>query len=288
MRALVTGVGGQDGSYMAELLLSKGYEVYGLVRRSSTNNLSRIEHILKDIHLISGDLSDSQSIVSAIKQARPDEIYNLGAMSFVPDSWRNPELTMDINCTGLIRLIESSDCKIYQASTSEMYGNDYPSFTPISPYGISKLAAHHIVNAYRMKGRFICSGICFNHESPRRGDEFVTKKITNFFKHKKGKLMLGNLDASRDWGFAGDYVEAMWLMMQQNEADDYQIASGETHTIREFLDLTSKDWQDYVVVDESLKRQNEVHVLKGNPFKIKSIGWRPKHNFEQLVEMMNG
>lgn len=285
--ALITGITGQDGSYMAELLLSKGYQVYGLIRRSSTNNLGRISHLLKDITLITGDLTDSQSVRSAISISQPDEIYNLGAMSFVPDSWNNPELTFDINCIGLIRLIESSqNAKIYQASTSEMYGNSYPDFKPISPYGISKLAAHNIVNAYRLRGRFVCSGICFNHESPRRGEEFVTQKIVKFIKNKNGYLKLGNLDASRDWGFAGDYVEAMWLIMQQDNPDDYEIATGETHTIREFLDVADPDWSSYVVQDPLLIRPNEVHVLRGNPEKINSIGWKPRIDFKGLVEMM--
>lgn len=288
MRALITGITGQDGSYMAELLLSKGYDVYGLVRHTSTCNLERIRHIKDSIRFISGDLSDTNSIASAIKESRPDEIYNLGAMSFVPDSWKYPELTFNVNCLGLLRIIENSDCKVYQASTSEMYGNSYPNFNPVSPYGISKLSAHNLVGAYRSKGRYICSGICFNHESPRRGNEFVTKKIANFFKDKNGRLKLGNLDASRDWGFAGDYVYAMWLMMQQNVPDDYEIATGETHTIREFLELTDPDWESYVDVDPSLIRANEVHVLKGDPFRMKSIGWKQTVDFKGLVEMMNG
>ena len=285
----MTGIGGQDGSYMAELLLDKGYEVYGIVRRSSTTNLHRIAHLSNKLKLMYADLSDSNSIEEAVIGAEPHEIYNLGAMSFVPASWTNPFLTFDINCLGLLRLIKASEpyeSKIYQASSSEMYGNSYPSFNPISPYGISKLAAHYLGNAYRQKGRFICSGICFNHESPRRGSEFVTQKIANFAKNPVGKLQLGNLDASRDWGFAGDYVEAMWLMMQQEKADDYEIATGETHTIRDFLDLAIPDWKDKVESVDSLKRQNEVHCLKGDNSKIMSRGWKPKVNFKQLVEMM--
>lgn len=288
-RALITGASGQDGSYMAELLLSKGYEVFGLVRRSSQDNLSRIRHILDDITLIYGDMSDSGSVHEAIELSEPDEIYNLAAMSFVPASWKQPELTFDINATGLIRLIQYSEpynSKIYQASSSEMYGNSYPFFQPLSPYGVSKLSAHYIADIYRKKGRFISCGICFNHESPRRGDEFVTKKITNFFKNPVGKLRLGNLAASRDWGYAGDYVEAMHLMLQQEKPDDYEIATGETHTIREFLDIVNPNWEHYVEVDPMLLRPNDVITLKGNPSKIMALGWEPSVSFEGLVKMM--
>jgi GDPmannose 4,6-dehydratase len=274
---------------MAELLLEKGYEVYGIVRRSSSTNCNRISHLIGKIHLMYADLTDSTSIEEAVRGCGPNEIYNLGAMSFVPASWSQPLMTFDINCLGLLRLIKASepyDSKIYQASTSEMYGNNYPDFKPISPYGISKLAAHHLANAYRNKGRFICCGICFNHESPRRGEEFVTQKIARFAKKHLGKLTLGNLEASRDWGFAGDYVEAMWLMMQQPEAEDYEICTGKTHTIKEFLDLAIPDWKNKVEINEGLKRPNEVNILKGNPEKIKSIGWEPKVDFKGLVEMM--
>ena len=289
--ALIIGISGQDGSYMAELLLSKNYKVYGMVRRSSSNNLERIKHILPRITLLYGDLTDSSSIEKVVNESKPDEIYNLGAMSFVPASWTQPLLTFDINCLGLLRLIQASeyyDSKIYQASTSEMYGNDYPNFKPISPYGISKLAAHNLASAYRKKGRFISCGICFNHESPRRGEEFVTQKIARFSKNPKGLLQLGNLDASRDWGFAGDYVEAMWLMMQQDKAEDYEICMGESHTIREFLDFAIPDWKNKIEINKSLKRTNEVHFLEGNPSKIRGIGWEPHISFKKLVRMMCG
>lgn len=289
MKALITGITGQDGSYMAELLLQEGYEVFGLVRRSSTSNESRIAHLKGRVHLIDGDLTDTDSITRAVQESRPDEIYNLGAMTFVPNSWACTEYTFNVNCLGLQRLIQASepyDSKIYQASSSEMYGNSYPEFRPISPYGISKLSAHYLANSYRNIGRFICCGICFNHESPRRGDEFVTKKICNFAKHLSGTLKLGNLEASRDWGFAGDYVEAMWMMMQQDMPDDYEVATGETHTVREFLDIAIPDWKKYIEVDPKLIRPNEVRLLKGNPTKIKSIGWEPSTSFEGLVRMM--
>jgi len=274
---------------MAELLLEKGYEVFGIIRRSSNINLQRISHISDKVRLMYADLTDSTSIEEAVKGSEPHEIYNLGAMSFVPASWTQPLMTFDINCLGLLRLIQASEpyaSKIYQASTSEMFGNSYPDFAPISPYGISKLAAHNLAAAYRQKGRFISCGVCFNHESPRRGEEFVTQKIANYSKNPTGTLKLGNLEASRDWGFAGDFVEAMWLMLQQNEASDFEIATGETHTIREFLDLAIPDWHDRVEVSEHLKRTNEVHLLKGNPEKIKAIGWSPKVDFKGLVEMM--
>jgi GDPmannose 4,6-dehydratase len=288
-RALITGIGGQDGSYMAELLLSKGYEVFGIVRRSSAINLSRIAGVVDKVKLMYGDLSDSSSIEEAVKGCQPHEIYNLGAMSFVPASWNQPLATFDINCLGLLRLIQASepyDSRIYQASTSEMYGNSYPDFNPISPYGISKLGAHHLASAYRQRGRFISCGICFNHESPRRGGEFVTQKIATYAKDPKGKLSLGNLDASRDWGFAGDFVEAMWLTLQQDTAGDFEIATGETHTIKEFLEIAIPDWQEKVESAPGLIRKNEVHLLKGNPEKIKALGWEPKVDFRGLVEMM--
>ena len=288
-RALITGTTGQDGSYMAELLLSKGYEVFGIVRRASSQNCGRIAHISGKINLMYADLTDSSSIEEAVKGCEPHEIYNLGAMSFVPASWTQPLSTFDINCLGFLRLIQASepyDSKIYQASTSEMFGNSYPGFTPISPYGISKLAAHNLANAYRQRGRFISCGICFNHESPRRGEEFVTQKIARYSKNPTGKLLLGNLEASRDWGFAGDFVQAMWLMLQQEKADDYEIATGETHTIREFLELAIPGWYHHVESVPELMRKNEVHSLKGNPERIKAIGWEPKVDFKGLVEMM--
>jgi len=289
-RALITGISGQDGSYLAELLLSKGYEVFGIIRRASHENLVRIQNIKQSITLIYGDMNDSNSIKNAIQESRPNEIYNLAAMSFVPTSWIQPELTFEVNTNGLLKLIQFSEpynSKIYQASTSEMYGNSYPEFKPLSPYGVSKLAAHNMANIYRLAGRYITCGICFNHESPRRGNEFVTKKITNFFKNPEGHLRLGNIYASRDWGFAGDYVNAMWLMMQQDKPDDYEIATGETHSVKEFLDLTCPSWAEYVKIDVNLFRPNEINVLKGDPSKIKSIGWENKTSFKELVRMMN-
>jgi len=279
---------------MAEFLLSKGYEVFGIIRRSSNTNLQRLSLISDKVKLMYADLTDSSSIEEAVKGSEPHEIYNLGAMSFVPASWTQPLMTFDINCLGLLRLIQASepyDSKIYQASTSEMFGNSYPDFAPISPYGISKLAAHHLANAYRQKGRFISCGICFNHESPRRGEEFVTQKIANYFKNPKGKLQLGNLEASRDWGFAGDFVEAMWLMLQQDQPDDYVIATGETHSVREFCDAAFRvvglDYRHFVKFDERYTRPAEVDCLQGDARKAKSVlGWQPKVRFSELVEMM--
>lgn len=287
MRALITGINGQDGSYLAEFLLEKGYDVYGLIRRSSHDNTSRIAHLVEDIELISGDLTDSDSVKRAVDDCGPDEIYNLGAMSFVPASWSQPALTFDVNCTGLIRLINASEkynSKIFQASTSEMYGNSYPEFKPISPYGISKYAAHLMAQAYRRKGRYISCGISFNHESPRRGNEFVTKKITNYAKGLTKELRLGNTGAYRDWGYAKDFVEAFWLTLQQHNSDDYEIATGETHSVQEFLDLAIG--KKPYIVDLWLYRPNEVNLLKGNPEKIKALGWSPSINFEQLVRLM--
>lgn len=289
MRALITGITGQDGSYLAEILLDKGYEVYGLIRRSSTDNLSRIRHILDKIDLIIGDITDFVSVRNAIKYSMPNEIYNLAGQSFVPASWTNPNYTFDVNTKGLLNVILTSDIstKIFQASTSEMYGNSYPSFYPLSPYGISKLAAHSICQIYRKLGRFISCGIMFNHESPRRGKEFVTKKICDHVKNGSGKLKLGNLSGFRDWGYAKDYMEAAHLILRQKYPDDYEIATGESHSIKELCQIAfGANWKDVIEFDETLVRENEVEYLKGNPTKIMSLGWKPTLNFEQLIEKM--
>ncbi len=299
MRALVFGCNGQDGSYMCELLLNKGYEVYASIRRSSTYNLSRIYHIAKDLKFLSSDLTDSKSVHNAVVASDPDEIYNLAAQSFVPISWSNPSLTFEINTLGVVNILEAirnikDSIKLYQASSSEMYGNSKDRFEPRSPYGVSKLASHWLINDYRDKyNLFACSGICFNHESPRRGMEFVTQKIASYIRNEEfdHKLMLGNLDARRDWGFAGDYVEAMWLMLQQKEPDDYVIATGKSHSISEFCEKAFAckgilNWQDYIEQEPLLVRRNEVFNLVGDNTKIKSIGWEPKTTFDELVRMM--
>ena len=298
-RALVFGITGQTGSYLAELLLSKDYDVYGVIRRSSTTNLSRIFHIADNIKMMCADLTDAKSVLNAVGAADPDEIYNLAAQSFVPVSWTNPTLTFDVNTIGFINILESAknlskDIRIYQASSSEMYGNSKDKFEPRSPYGVSKLASHWIANDYRDKyGMFICSGICFNHESPRRGGEFVTQKIAQYVKAKEftNKLRLGSLSSRRDWGFAGDYVIAMWLMLQQEKPDDYVVAMGRSHTVGDFCREAFKvigveNWKDHVEEDPQFVRKNEVFNLVGDPSKIKSIGWEPKVSFEELVRMM--
>lgn len=307
-RALVTGITGQDGSYLAELLLSKGYKVYGLTRRSSTNVTSRIEHILSQIELLPGDLLDQSSLVSAVEASRPDEVYNLAAQSFVQTSWNQPVLTSEFTATGVTRLLEAvriaaPKARFYQASSSEMFGKvqavpqiEETPFYPRSPYGVAKLYGHWITINYRESfNMHATSGILFNHESPRRGIEFVTRKITyNVALIKHGlvnELRLGNLDAKRDWGFAGDYVEAMWLMLQQDRPDDYVIATNETHTVKEFVELAfaraDLDWQKYVKIDERFMRPAEVDLLIGNPAKAKKdLGWEPKTSFKQLVHMM--
>jgi len=289
MKALVTGATGQDASYLMEILLEKGYKVYGLVRRSSTDNLSRIKHLLKDIELITGDITDFESVKNATSVSLPHEIYNLAGQSFVPASWTNPNHTFDVNFKGLINVILASEyyVKIFQASTSEMYGNYYPDFRPLSPYGVSKLAAHATASIYRELGRYVSCGIMFNHESPRRGNEFVTKKICNYAKNRNGKLKLGNLDISRDWGYAKDYMEAAHLILQQRSPDDYEIATGETHSLRELCQLVLGDnWQDFVESDPQFIRPNEVRYLRGNPDEIMRLGWCPKVNFKELLEMM--
>ncbi|MBT2686893.1 GDP-mannose 4,6-dehydratase [Bacillus sp. ISL-47] len=307
-KALITGITGQDGSYLAELLLSKGYKVYGLKRRTSTPNLDNIHHIKDDIEFISGDLQDVSSLIGAVKISKPDEVYNLAAQSFVGDSWVQPLFTGQITALGVANLLEAvrlekPDAHFYQASSSEMFGKvvetpqkeDTP-FYPRSPYGAAKVYGHWITVNYRESfSMFACSGILFNHESPRRGNEFVTRKISDAVARIKlgmqTELRLGNLDAKRDWGFAGDYVKGMWLMLQQNTPDDYILATGETHTVKEFVEIAFKhvglNWQDYVIQDPKFIRPAEVDLLLGDPAKAKSkLGWDSEVSFEQLVIMM--
>ena len=307
-RALVTGITGQAGSYLAELLLEKDYEVFGLIRRSSTVNFERIEHIQEDIHLLSGDLLDQNSLMFAIQESKPQEVYNLGAQSFVPASWEQPLLTGEITALGVTRILEairSIDLSIrfYQASTSELFGKVQESpqsertpFYPRSPYGVSKMYAHWITINYRESyDLFACAGILFNHESPRRGLEFVTRKITNGVARIKhgltNELALGNLDARRDWGFAADFVRAMWMMLQQDEPKDYVIATGDDRTIREFcqvaFDAAGLNWEDHVVLDERFLRPAEVEILKGDATKARDeLGWKPEVSFEEMVRLM--
>ena len=307
-KALITGITGQDGSYLAELLLEKGYEVYGLERRSSTKNRTNIVQIEKLIHLVSGDLTDQHSLTRTIESVGPDEVYNLAAQSFVKESWEQPEYTGNVTALGTLRMLEAirqvnKRIKFYQASSSEMYGrameipqNENTPFYPRSPYGVAKLYAHWITVNYRESYNiFACSGILFNHESPRRGIEFVTRKISDGVARIKlgleKKLYLGNLEAKRDWGYAPEYVEAMWLMLQQEKADNYIVATGESHSVREFVEkgfnLVGLDWQKYVVIDERYKRPAEVDLLVGDYTKAKEkLGWTPKVKFEELVSIM--
>jgi len=307
-RALITGITGQDGSYLAELLLEQGYEVFGTMRRLSAPNTWRIEHILDRITVLPADLLDQLSLLNVIESVRPQEIYNLAAMSFVPASWDQPMLTGEFNAQGVTRLLDAVrrvDTKIrfYQASSSEMFGKvrempqtEMTPFYPRSPYGVSKVFAHYITVNYRESyGLYACSGILFNHESPRRGLEFVTRKVTDGVARIKlglaDHLALGNLDACRDWGFAGDYVRAMWMMLQQDTPDDYVIATGESHSVRELVQVAFQhaglDWQEYVRVDPAFLRPAEVDHLIGDPAKAKRVlGWTPSVSFEQLVAMM--
>ncbi len=307
-RALITGITGQDGSYLAELLLDEGYEVFGLTRRLSASNYWRIQHLLDRVTLIPGDLLDQLSLIRAIERAQPTELYNLAAMSFVPASWDQPMLTGEFNSQGVTRVLEAvrvvdPKIRIYQASSSEMYGKvreipqtELTPFYPRSPYGVSKVFAHYITVNYRESyDLFAVSGILFNHESPRRGLEFVTRKVTDgVAKIKAGltqELRLGNLDAQRDWGFAGDYVRAMWLMLQQDEADDYVIATGESHSVRELVEIAfahaGLDWQNHVVIDPAFLRPAEVDHLIGDASKAKArLGWSPSVDFKGLVQMM--
>ncbi len=307
-RAVITGITGQDGSYLAEFLLEKDYEVFGLIRRSSTVNFERISHLQDKLELISGDLLDQKSLVTALQTAKPHEVYNLGAQSFVPASWEQPMLTGEITGLGVTRMLEAirttdEQIRFYQASTSELFGNaqktpqsETTPFYPRSPYGVSKLYAHWITINYRESfDMFACAGILFNHESPRRGFEFVTRKITHAvarIKHGIDKeLRLGNLDARRDWGFAGDFVQAMWLMLQQDKPDDFVIATGETRTIREFcqvaFDRAGLDWEKYVVIDERFFRPAEVNLLLGDATRAsETLGWKPETSFEKMVQLM--
>ncbi len=307
-RAIITGVTGQDGSYLAELLLEKGYEVTGVVRRSSAPNLWRIEHLLDRVSLRPADLLDQLSLLRLIQDVKPHEIYNLAAMSFVPASWDQPLLTGDYNSMGVTRLLEAirhvdTSIKLYQASSSEMYGRvrevpqtELTPFYPRSPYGVSKVFGHYITVNYRESyDMFAVSGILFNHESPRRGLEFVTRKVTDGVARIKlglsDRLALGNLDACRDWGYAGDYVCAMWMMLQQDRADDYVIATGVTHSVRQLVETAfghvGLDWQKYVRIDQAFIRPAEVDHLIGDASKAKQVlGWEPAVSFEQLVAMM--
>ncbi len=306
--ALITGITGQDGSYLAELLLSKGYRVCGMVRRSSTETFQRIEHLRDRVELLQADLLDPTSLTSVLDQVRTDEVYNLAAMSFVPTSWQQPVLTAEFTAVGVTRLLDAirlvcPSARFYQASSSEMFGkvretpqSETTPFHPRSPYGVAKVYGHYITVNYRESyGLFGCSGILFNHESPRRGLEFVTRKITHGVARIKlglaKELRLGNLQAKRDWGFAGDYVRAMWLMLQQQEPDDYVIATGETHEVEEFVriafDHVGLDWKRYVVVDPLFYRPAEVDLLLGTSAKAqRCLGWEPEVSFEELVRMM--
>ena len=307
-RALVTGITGQDGSYLAELLLSMDYEVYGLVRRSSTVNYERITHIQDDLKLISGDMLDSGSLVRALQIANPDEVYNLAAQSFVKTSWEQAVFTGDVTAVGVTRLLGAilhvnRDIRYYQASSSEMFGKvqevpqrEETPFYPRSPYGVAKVYGHWITINYRESyDLHATSGILFNHESPRRGMEFVTRKVTyHAAKIKLGltdKLYLGNMDAQRDWGFAGDYVKAMWLMLQQDTPEDFVIATGKTHTVQRLVeiafDTVDLDWKNYVEQDERFMRPAEVDLLIGDPNKAGEVlGWKPEISFERLIQMM--
>jgi GDPmannose 4,6-dehydratase len=308
-KALITGITGQDGSHLADLLLAKGYEVHGIVRRASTECYERIEHLTHRVQLHQADLLDQLSVIDVIRQVRPNEVYNLAAMSFVPTSWKQPVLTGEFTALGVtrmleaIRLIDPTSIRFYQASSSEMFGkvqavpqNESTPFYPRSPYGVAKLYGHWITVNYRESyGMYCCSGLLFNHEGPRRGREFVTRKVTDGVARIKlglaDNLRLGNLDAKRDWGHAADYVRAMWLMLQQPQPDDYVIATGETHAVRELVevafDCVGLDWRKHVVVDPDLYRPAEVDLLVGDAAKARRVlGWTPEVTFEGLVREM--
>jgi GDPmannose 4,6-dehydratase len=308
-RAIITGITGQDGSYLADWLLEKGYEVHGVVRRSSTENFERVAHLAGRIQLHQADLLDQLSIIDVLQKVKPVEVYNLAAMSFVPTSWSQPVLTGEFTAIGVtrvleaIRLLNPNGIRFYQASSSEMFGKvqetpqrETTSFYPRSPYGVAKVYGHWITVNYRESyGMYCCSGILFNHESPRRGREFVTRKVTDAvarIKHGvQSELRLGNLDAKRDWGFAGDYVKAMWLMLQSEKPDDYVIATGQTHSVRDLVETAfgaaGLDWKKYVVQDPSLIRPAEVDLLVGDPSKAaRQLGWKPAVDFQRLVRMM--
>jgi len=308
--ALITGITGQDGSYLAELLLEKGYTVHGMVRRASTENFERIHHLRNRVHLHQADLLDQLSIIDLIKTTKPTEIYNLAAQSFVPTSWNQPVLTGEFTAIGVtrmleaIRLIDAKGIRFYQASSSEMFGKvqevpqrESTPLYPRSPYGVAKVYGHWITINYRESyDMFACSGILFNHESERRGKEFVTRKVTDGVARiklgKQKKLKLGNLDARRDWGFAGDYVEAMWLMLQQEKPDDYVIATNETHSVRECVEVAFDeaglgDWEPYVEIDPQFVRPAEVDLLIGDYSKAeRDLGWKPRTTFEELIRLM--
>ena len=308
-RALITGVNGMDGSHLADLLLEKGYEVFGMERRTSSPNRTNTSHLEGKITFVNGDLTDQNSLVRCLKESNPDEVYNLGAMSFVGESWNTPEQTSDVTGLGVLRMLEAireygKKVRFYQASTSEMFGRmvenpakESTPFYPRSPYGVAKLYGHWITKNYRESyDMFACSGILFNHESERRGIEFVTRKITDGVARihlgLQDKIMLGNLDSYRDWGYAPDYCEAMWLMLQQDKPDDYVIATNETHSIREFLEYAFQhigiiDWDKYVGQDERYMRPAEVDVLRGDSTKAQTeLGWKPKTKFMELVGKM--
>lgn len=317
-KALMTGITGQDGSYLAEFLIKQGYEVHGLIRRASTFNTGRIDHLYHDPHetistirLHYGDLSDGTGLRRILETVQPDEVYNLGAQSHVRVSFDQPEYTADVVSTGTLRLLEAIRdymnvskklVRFYQAGSSEMYGSTQPPqnettvFHPRSPYAVAKVAAHHFVVNYREAyGMFLCNGILFNHESPRRGETFVTRKITRAVGRIKlglqDKLYMGNLDSKRDWGFAGDYVKAMWMMLQQDQPDDYVVATGESHSVREFLEMAfgyaELDWKDFVEIDKRYFRPSEVDFLMGDPSKARKVlGWEPEVSFEELLKMM--
>jgi len=307
-RALITGITGQDGSYLAEFLLAQGYDVIGMVRRTSTVTFDRIQHIQDDLELVQGDLLDQSSMIELLREYKVSEVYNLAAQSFVPTSWKQPVLTGEFTALGVTRILEAirnvnPEIRFYQASSSEMFGKvqqvpqtEKTPFWPRSPYGVAKVYGHWITVNYRESyNLFACSGILFNHESPRRGYEFVTRKIShNVAKIKLGQakeLRLGNLDSQRDWGFAGDYVRAMWMMLQQDHPDDYVVAMGETHSVREFCEIAfghaGLNWQDYVVQDPAFMRPAEVDQLIGDPAKAKAeLKWEPEVSFQALVQMM--
>ncbi len=307
-RALITGVTGQDGSYLAELLLEKGYEVFGTAQRSANYQFQNIEHLLNDIEILFADLADSSSLMRSVEVSKPDEVYNLAAQSFVKASWDLPELTGDVTGVGVVRMLEAirmlkPDAKFYQASSSEMFGevaetpqSETTPFHPRSPYGVAKVYGHFATMNYRESyDMFACSGILFNHEGPRRGREFVTRKIAeSVVRIKNGgqkELRMGNVDAMRDWGFAGDYVKAMWLMLQQDAPDDYVVGTGENHSVEEFLELAFShvdlNWKDYVVEDEKFMRPAEVDTLLADSSKAKEkLGWEPEVSFPELVAMM--
>jgi len=312
-RALITGVTGQDGLYLSELLLGKGYEVYGLIRGQNNPKAALVEQVVPGVKLLTGDLMDMSSLLRALNTSQPDEVYNLGAISFVAYSWENAHLTADVTGKGVLNILEAirlyagndlGKVRFYQASSSEMFGKvqEVPQrestlLWPRSPYGVAKVFGHYMTINYRESyGMHASSGILFNHESPRRGPEFVTRKVSQAVARislgLQDSISLGNLDAKRDWGFAGDYVDAMWRMVQQDEADDYVVATGETHSIRELLDVAFtrvgiEDWSGYVVQDPRFMRPAEVDLLIGDPAKAKDeLGWEPKVGFEQLVQMM--